>query len=162
MEATDFSEAKIREEFVNFNQTTHHNPGHNNLHRACRRILQNLAIRKTAIATKIFISALPFSLCLFTALSAISTVHRKVASIQNALRWYKGHRSNTCLWQWFLLTAAVFQSCEGNITLDTITTPLKTHLIFPIEYVFTLTSNLIRRRTCLGNIKTTCCTLMLI
>jgi len=84
MEATDFSEAQKREAFVNFYQTTHHIPGDNNLRRFCPKVHQNLAIRITAIVTKFLISALPFFLWFFTALSAISTVHRKLASIQDA------------------------------------------------------------------------------
>jgi len=63
MEATDFSEAQKSEAFVNFYQTTYHIPGDNNLRRFCRKVLQNLAIRITAIVTKFLISALPFFLC---------------------------------------------------------------------------------------------------
>jgi hypothetical protein len=98
MEATDFSEEQKKEAFVNFYQTTqHHIPGDNNLHRFCVKILQNLAIRMTAIVTKLLISALAFLLWFSTTLSAISTVHRKVVSIQNALMCYKDHRSYPCL-----------------------------------------------------------------
>jgi len=64
MEATDFSEAQKREAFVNFYQTTHHIPGDKNLRRFCRKVLQNLAIRITAIVTKFLISALSF-FCFF-------------------------------------------------------------------------------------------------
>jgi len=78
MEATDFSEAQKREAFVNFYQTTHHIPGDKNLRRFCRKVLQNLAIRITAIVTKFLISALSF-FCVFF-YGAVSNFHSTTQS----------------------------------------------------------------------------------